>query len=102
MAEMTLIDKFYTIAMDNTIPFKNQVSAARTVMPYLYRKMPISTEVTVNGSDAVIQALDDVYKQKPKEIDSSLETMPSSCGKFKFVENKRFPGNWTRVPIENQ
>jgi len=59
--EWTLLQELYTIAMDRTEEKPTRLTAAKTIMPYLYRKMPVSSEVEIKGNDGIIAALKEIY-----------------------------------------
>jgi len=59
--EITLLQEMYSVAMDREQNMQDRQGAAKIVMPYLYRKMPTSTEVEVKGNDGIIAALKEIY-----------------------------------------
>ena len=70
--EITLLEELYSLAMDREEDKATRINAAKTVMPYLYRKMPVSSEVEIKGNDGIIAALKEIYGQPntPPSIDS--------------------------------
>lgn len=71
--ELTLLEVIYNLAMDPEEDKLHRLSAAKTVMPYLYRKMPISSEVEIKGNEGIIAALKEIYGIQPQEQDATQQ-----------------------------
>lgn len=64
--ETSLLQEMYAMAMDRARDDTTRQGAAKIVMPYLYKKMPVSTEVEVKGNQGIIDALKEIYGMKPQ------------------------------------
>ena len=64
--ELTLLEEMYAMAMDRARDDTTRQGAAKIVMPYLYKKMPVSTEVEVKGNQGIIDALKEIYGMNPQ------------------------------------
>lgn len=65
--ELTLLQEMYNMAMDRERDDTTRQGAAKIVMPYIYKKMPVSSEVEIKGNEGLIAALKDIYGVKNEE-----------------------------------
>lgn len=65
--ELTLLQEMYNMAMDRERDDTTRQGAAKIVMPYIYKKMPVSSEVEIKGNEGLIAALKDIYGVMPPQ-----------------------------------
>lgn len=65
--DWNLIDEYYQISMDRSKPFNERIQSARLVIPYLYKRMPQSTEIEIKGNKDIVDSLQEIYGYKPTD-----------------------------------